>query len=138
MGEGILMMHQNIRSIKKILPRMMRHAPLSLPQKVRRLRQKISAPLYKSIPLAVPLSLHIDPCNICNFKCAFCPTSDNALLASMNRFKGVMPLELFCTIIDDIEKEVRSNNVMLQQLHLYKDGEPLLNNRFIEMAAYAK
>ena len=116
----------------------MKYAPVRLSKNIRRLRQRIGTPLYKKLPLTLPLSLHIDPCNVCNFKCAFCPTSDGDLLASVNRFRGVMSLELFRKIIDDIGEEVRRTGAMLQQLHLYKDGEPLLNIHFLEMAEYAK
>tara|TARA_B110000858_G_C17688643_1_gene420180 strand:- start:653 stop:823 length:171 start_codon:yes stop_codon:yes gene_type:complete len=32
------------------------------------------------LPLAMPVSIMIDPSNLCNYKCNFCPTSDNELL----------------------------------------------------------
>ena len=37
----------------------------------------------------------IDPTNVCNFKCTFCPTGDDELLKSVNRPKGFMTLETF-------------------------------------------
>jgi radical SAM protein with 4Fe4S-binding SPASM domain len=124
--------------IKKSLKTAGRYLPSSLIKQIRRLRQRIETPLYKKLPLALPISLHIDPSNLCNFKCSFCPTSDEKLLKSMNRFKGIMPFELFCKIIDDIQNEVKRRNIQVRHLHLYKDGEPLINKRIIDMVAYAK
>ena len=31
-------------------------------------------PLAELLPLKVPYSLNIDPSNVCNFRCTFCPT----------------------------------------------------------------
>ena len=31
--------------------------------------------LLESVPLSGPLTVHIEPTNICNFKCTFCPES---------------------------------------------------------------
>ena len=40
------------------------------------------------LPLNVPLVIFIDPSNVCNFKCVFCPTGDDKLLSQVNRPKG--------------------------------------------------
>ena len=37
------------------------------------------------LPLNVPLVIFIDPSNVCNFKCIFCPTGDDKLLSKINR-----------------------------------------------------
>lgn len=86
------------------------------------------------LPLNTPLTLFIDPSNICNFKCIFCPTGDDNLLKKVNRPKGVMDFKLFCKLIDDI---AQFNN-KLKVLHLYKDGEPFINKNICEMISYAK
>ena len=39
------------------------------------LRQEPRINLLKSVPLPAPMSLYIEPTNICNFKCSFCPES---------------------------------------------------------------
>jgi len=82
--------------------------------------------------------MHIDPANACNFRCAFCPTGDNPLLTSVGRPAGLMDFDLFTRIIDDLAEMVRRSGRRLSTLHLYKDGEPLLNKRFPEMVARAK
>ncbi len=39
------------------------------------LRCKKRQPLEKIIPLQAPFVVYIEPTNLCNIKCAFCPTS---------------------------------------------------------------
>ena len=90
--------------------------------------------LIELLPLGTPLSILIDPCNICNFKCTFCPTSDAKLLKSVGRPKGIMDFNLFCKIIEDI-KEFKEK---IKRLHLYKDGEPFLNKDLSSMISCAK
>ncbi|GAI93190.1 unnamed protein product, partial [marine sediment metagenome] len=45
-----------------------------------------------------------------------------------------MDFELYKKIIDDLKEF----DAPLKVLRLYKDGEPLLNNRFADMVRYAK
>lgn len=94
--------------------------------------------MYELLPFSVPYSMHIDPANICNFRCKFCPTGDDKLLKSIGRPKGVMSYELYCKIIDDLKLLVEKFGDKLKRLHLYKDGEPLINKRLGEMAYYAR
>lgn len=91
-------------------------------------------PLKQLLPLATPLSLMVDPTNACNFKCVFCPTGDAELLKSVGREKGMLSLELFCKIIDDLQ----GFPAPVKVLHLYKDGEPLANKHLPDMIAYAR
>ena len=90
--------------------------------------------LADSLPLSAPQNVMIDICNVCNFKCTFCPTGDDELLKSVNRPKGMMDLPLFKKIIDDLK--VFKGEITYISLH--KDGEPLLNRHIGEMIAYAK
>ena len=90
--------------------------------------------LSELLPLETPLSILIDPSNICNFQCIFCPTGDKKLLKSINRPKGLMSYELFCKIIDDIQGFPQQ----VGSLTLYKDGEPFVNNDLGKMIKYAK
>lgn len=86
------------------------------------------------IPLSVPFVIFVDPSDLCNFRCKFCPTGDTELMKKVGRSLKVMDFELYQKIIDDIcefEKPIKV-------LRLYKDGEPLLNPRFAEMIRYAK
>ena len=86
------------------------------------------------IPLATPMVLFVDPASACNFQCSFCPTGDRALIAETGRFQGVMSLELFKKVIDDLAAFDRP----LKVLRMYKDGEPFLNKNLGAMIAYAK
>ena len=82
----------------------------------------------------MPLTVNIDPSNDCNFCCKFCPTGHPNLLQDVCRPRGLMELSLFKKIIDDIKGFAEP----IQRLHLYNDGEPLLNPNFVEMVKYAK
>ncbi len=97
-------------------------------------RSEGARPLKQLLPLATPLSLMVDPTNACNFKCVFCPTGDADLLKSVGREKGMLSLELFRKIIDDLNGFPEPVKV----LHLYKDGEPLANKSLPDMIAYAR
>jgi MoaA/NifB/PqqE/SkfB family radical SAM enzyme len=87
------------------------------------------------IPLSVPFIINVDPADICNFQCKFCPTGDrNLMKKTPGRNHGLMDFDLYKKIINDIcefEKPIKV-------LRLYKDGEPLLNPKFAEMIKYAK
>ncbi len=76
--------------------------------------------------------VYIEPTNLCNIKCAFCPTSDKQLLEKVGRPAGNMPFELFCKIVD----ELKEFNTEIKLVSLYKDGEPLVNSNFSEMVRY--
>ncbi len=91
-------------------------------------------PLEKVIPLATPMTLFIDPSSVCNFKCTFCPTGDNALIKDTGRWQGTMNFDLYKKIIDDLN----AFDKPLKVLRLYKEGEPFINTNFVEMVRYAK
>ena len=88
--------------------------------------------LIDLLPLENPLAIAIDPSNLCNFHCEFCPTGDKGLVKQ--RPNGMMSLELFKKIIDDIA----AMNFKLKALKLWKDGEPLLNKNLPQFIEYAK
>jgi len=88
--------------------------------------------LIDMLPLANPLALAIDPVNLCNFRCKFCPTGTE--LGRNNRPNGIMKLEVFKKIINDLAQA----KVKIKALKLWKDGEPLLHKQLPEMIAYAK
>lgn len=91
--------------------------------------------LHTVIPLSVPFVILVDPSDVCNFQCKFCPTGDRQLMkATPGRNYGFMDFDLYKKIVDDIcgfESPIKI-------LRLYKDGEPLLHPRFTEMVRYAK
>jgi radical SAM protein with 4Fe4S-binding SPASM domain len=91
-------------------------------------------PLIELLPLNTPLSLHIDPANVCNLRCKFCPTGHPDIIRDVHRPQGLMDFLLFRKIIDDL-KDFKEP---IRHLHIYKDGEPLLNQKFHAMVKYAK
>lgn len=86
------------------------------------------------IPMSTPITLFVDPVSTCNFKCKFCPTGDPELIKSTGRWQGRMDFDVFKKIIDDL----KDFDEPLKVLRMYKEGEPLLHNRFADMVRYAK
>lgn len=91
-------------------------------------------PLQDVIPLSTPFVLFIDPASKCNFQCTFCPTGDRELIKNTGRFQGVLKLDQFKKIIDELALFPEKIKV----LRMYKDGEPFLNKHLDKMIAYAK
>ena len=98
------------------------------------LRCKERQPLQDLIPLPVPFVVYIEPTNLCNFRCAFCPTGDKELLDLVKRPRATLSMDLFRKIIEDLKAFGRP----LKLASLYKDGEPLLHKDFPEMALRLK
>lgn len=90
--------------------------------------------LEEVIPLSTPMVLFVDPASTCNFRCKFCPTGNPKLIKETGRWQGLMDFSLYKKIIDDLKEF----DMPLKVLRLYKEGEPLLNNRFADMVRYAK
>lgn len=86
----------------------------------------ISRLLHRPIVWGLPTALSIEPTTSCNLRCPECPSG----LRSFTRPIGMLQGEAFERIID----QVRGH---LTWLHLYFQGEPFLNPRFLEMVAYA-
>jgi radical SAM protein with 4Fe4S-binding SPASM domain len=90
--------------------------------------------LEEVIPLGSPFVIFVDPSDRCNFECKFCPTGNKQLMKEVGRPLKAMKFDLFKKIIDDI----REFDQPIKVLRLYKDGEPLLNTRFVDMIKCAK
>jgi MoaA/NifB/PqqE/SkfB family radical SAM enzyme len=90
--------------------------------------------LEEVIPLKAPFVIFVDPSDRCNFGCKFCPTGNKQLMKKIGRPLTAMKFDLYRKIIDDI----REFEQPIKVLRLYKDGEPLLNPRFVDMVKYAK
>lgn len=75
-----------------------------------------------------PIYLHLEPTNLCNLRCSFCPNSLNKEIK-----KQYLELKLYRKIIDECAKYKK-----LLLLLLHKDGEPLLHPNLPEMIRYAK
>ncbi len=74
-----------------------------------------------------PSTLRLDPANICNLKCPFCPTGN---ATSKLRFRGIMQPEVFYKIVSHIPVKY------LVDVHLYIWGEPLLNPHIVDYIDY--
>ena len=94
------------------------------------MRNKDRVKLWEVAPLDTPFLVYFDPANPCNLKCKFCPTA-YAEFRSM-RHNQLMDFDMFCSIVDQF-KEFPSK---IKHVTLCKDGEPLLNPRFVEMVQY--
>ena len=87
--------------------------------------------LGEAVPLAAPLLIYMDVCNLCNFRCKFCA----AQMMKLDGYKRqLMSLELYKKIIDDIA----GFPTPLKTLRFVGGGEPLINKELPEMIAYAK
>ena len=73
-----------------------------------------------------PTTLSIEPTTSCNLRCPECPSG----LRAFTRPTGMLQERLFETVIDQVKGH-------LTWLHLYFQGEPFLNPRFLDMVSYA-
>ena len=86
----------------------------------------LSQLLKRPIMWGKPTSLSIEPTTSCNLRCPECPSG----MRSFSRPTGMLQEKLFEQVIDQIKGH-------LSWLHLYFQGEPFLNPRFLEMVKYA-
>lgn len=90
--------------------------------------------LEEVVPLETPFELQLAVASVCNFRCNYCPCSRPDLLKKNGVKKGVMDFELYKKVIDDLAEFPQTIKI----LRLVKEGEPLLNKRFVDMVSYAK
>lgn len=76
----------------------------------------------------IPPELVIDVTNSCNLRCPVCPVT-----FAMTRPRGLMSLDLFCAIIDDLKGEAKKPTI-----YFNFSGEPTMNRALPDMIAYAK
>lgn len=103
-------------------------------QKSSRIYMQNRTKLETVIPLEQPFVVFVDPASVCNFQCKFCANGDRELIGKTGRTQGVMQLDLFKNIINDLA--TLPNKIKV--LRLYKEGEPLMNPKLSEMISYAK
>lgn len=94
--------------------------------------------LWQSLPERIPSGIYIEPTNLCNFRCPFCPTGTPALIKPLRLPKGMMDLKLYRKIIKDLKEMVQQTGQRIKRVHLYKYGEPLLHRDFPYMVQLAK
>jgi len=72
-----------------------------------------------------PYYVYIEVTNACNYQCVHCPQ------IMMERKVGFMKYERFTALIDKVKKHVK-------RIAIFKQGEPLLHPRIIDMCKYAR
>lgn len=95
------------------------------------LRTAQRIPLRDAAPLRAPFTLYVEPTNICNFKCVFCPESFPNF---EERSGGLFRMDI--TAFDRLSDQVRDMGGV-KTLNLYMMGEPLVNKAlpdFIKIA----
>jgi radical SAM protein with 4Fe4S-binding SPASM domain len=90
--------------------------------------------LIDAVPLPAPWTVFLEPTNLCNARCSFCPTGDTDLLRKVGRKNKLMDWGLWVKVVDDLRKFP----VKIRQCNVYKDGESLLHPRFCEMIRYLR
>ena len=91
------------------------------------LKINLSKQLKLTSVFGFPITLMVEPTNICNLKCPLCPTGAGLI----KRAKGFMKFNDFKKIINEM-----SNYVI--HLRMWNWGEPLLNKDIFDMISYAK
>tara|TARA_Y100000592_G_C5452480_1_gene309539 strand:+ start:88 stop:1272 length:1185 start_codon:yes stop_codon:yes gene_type:complete len=76
-----------------------------------------------------PPCLQIEPASVCNFKCVFCYQADRSFSASNKGYMGLMDLDLFKQVIDEVEGNIES-------ITMASRGEPTLNRSLDKMLEY--
>ncbi|MEN2282934.1 radical SAM/SPASM domain-containing protein [Algoriphagus sp. SE2] len=87
---------------------------------------QLSRLFEKPILWGKPTTLSIEPTTSCNLRCPECPSG----LRSFTRPTGMLQDQLF-------EKVILQSKAYLTWLHLYFQGEPFLNPRFLDMVKFA-
>ncbi len=88
--------------------------------------------LAASVPLPGPLTIYLEPTNICNFKCLYCPESfDNYKEAAGGHFQ---------LSLDDFKAVARQIKALgtVKTLNFYMMGEPFVNKSLPQFISIAK
>lgn len=91
------------------------------------LSYQISVRFRRSIVWGKPYTLTIEPTNRCNLKCPECPSGNGEMVRPL----GLMDFDRFRAIVDEVHRDVF-------YLQLFFQGEPFINNRLVDMIAYAR
>lgn len=102
--------------------------------KVAKVYSEERIPLNTVIPREVPFSVEIDVASVCNLKCNFCFHSDIDSIKKSGVKFGIMEMELFKKLIDDLSEFPYKPT----KLKLFEFGEPLMNKKIGEMIRYAR
>jgi MoaA/NifB/PqqE/SkfB family radical SAM enzyme len=102
-----------------------------LKSRIAELWQNVVSQAASRIPLVffkrMPRVVIIDVTNSCNLRCPVCPVT-----FAMTRPRGLMPLERFRSLIDDLDR-----HGLQPEIFFNFSGEPTLNRALPDMIAYA-
>lgn len=76
-----------------------------------------------------PPCVQIEPTSVCNYRCVFCYQTDKMLTQGRHGHMGMMSLETFKRVVDQIEGEVEA-------VTLASRGEPLMAKEIVPMLEY--
>lgn len=96
------------------------------------LRQKARLNLSDAVPLNGPLAVYVEPTNICNFKCVFCPESFKNFKEKSGGLFRLSPSN-FEKIADQL-----APLGTVKTVNFYMMGEPFANNDILQFTAIAK
>lgn len=91
-------------------------------------------PLQDMLPLKTPISVHVDPSSLCNYRCSFCFQADTSGMKAVELDRGWMKLEMFKKIVDGLNEFPDK----VKKLKLGNHGEPTLHPQIAEMVKYAR
>lgn|SRR5215471_4489730 len=111
-----------LKRVLRYLSIILRH--LTLAKMMNFLKIEIDYRLARPVCRGKPWSAKIEPTNICNLQCTYCPREDAPYGL------GMMPVERFRQLIDQIK-----DHTFIIAIHLW--GEPLLHKNLPEMISYA-
>ncbi len=96
------------------------------------LRGQTRIDLVQTIPLSGPLTVYVEPTNICNFKCVYCPESfDNYKAIAGGHFQ--LSLDDFKIVARQIK-----DLATVKTLNFYMMGEPFVNKQLTQFVSIAK
>lgn len=79
---------------------------------------------------AYPPCIQIEPTSVCNFRCVFCYQTDEPFTKKSNGHMGMMTLDTFKRVVDEIEGQIEA-------VTMASRGEPLVCPDIDKMLAYA-
>lgn len=96
------------------------------------LKQRKRVNLVEDVPLPGPLLVHIEPTNLCNFKCTCCPES-------LPTFKEISGGNFYLSVDDfNIVANELSTVSTIKGINFFAMGEPLANKNLIQFVSIAK
>lgn len=98
-------------------------------------RDENRIPLHTVVPLDMPFTISIGVSDFCNFKCKYCYHSTSI----ENYYKEkLITWEYFLYIMDNIKEMCMLSGKKLKNFSICGIGEPLINDKIVDMVRYIK